>query len=229
MPDKKVKRGTTLLSRVLQNYLETHHMRQQVLADYLNVDVRTLGRWLRGETVVYDLRELKRLADLLDVEPEALGVAASLYIPLTLEQIDETIELVWTLIHQARYVEGKALINKLLTELTRQIHTEDPGLLNCLARAHHAAGHVTSEGSRTENVLDAFRHFQQTEKIARIINDDTLLNIGLTYEGDMLRRKGDIKGGLQYLLEARDHTPNADREARGNSLQLLARVSLKQG
>ncbi len=170
--------------------------------------------------------ELKRLAGLLNVEPEFLGVAASLYIPLTLEQIDETIELVWTLIHQARYVEGKVLINKLLIELTQQIKTEDPILLSRLARAHHVAGHVTSEGSRTENVIDAFQHFQQTETIARIINDDTLLNIGLTYEGDMLRRKGDVEGGLQYLLEARDHTPNADKEARGNSLQLLARASL---
>jgi transcriptional regulator with XRE-family HTH domain len=228
MTDKRPKSRVTLLSSVLQSYLETHHMKQQPLADYLSVDIRTLGRWLRGETVIHDIRELKRLANLLDVEPEALGVAASLYLPLTLEQIDETIELVWTLIHQARYTEGRVLINKLLKELTRQISTEDPLLLTRLARAHHVAGHVTSESSRTENVIAAFQHFQQTEQIARTINDDTLLNIALTYEGDMLRRKGDVKGGLQYLLEARDHTPNADKEARGNSLQLLARASLNR-
>lgn len=227
MPARHLKkRVSTPLSKALQAYLEQHPATQQTLADYLSVDVRTLRRWLSGETVITDVRELKQLASRLDVEPESLGVAASLYIPLTSEKIDETIELTWTLIHQARYIEARTLINKLLIELEHQSSTEDPVLLTRLAYAHHVAGHATSEGSRTENVLAAFQHFQQTEQIARTINNHTLLNIALTYEGDMLRRKGDIEGGLEYLIEARDHTPNADTEARGNGLQLLARASL---
>ncbi len=44
MTDKKPKPDATLLSRALQSYLETHHMKQQVLAEYLSIDVRTLGR-----------------------------------------------------------------------------------------------------------------------------------------------------------------------------------------
>ncbi len=227
MPAKRSKQWvSTPLSKALQTYLKQHHATQQVLADYLHVDVRTLRRWLSGEKIITDVRELKRLAILLNVEPESLGVTASLYLPLDPDKIDETIEFAWTLIHQAHYAEARTLINKLLVELESQANDEDPVLLARLARAHHVAGHVTSEGSRTENVLAAFHHFQQTEQIARILNDNTLLNIGLAYEGDMLRRKGDIKGGLEYLTEARDHTPDADAEAQGNSLQLLARASL---
>jgi transcriptional regulator with XRE-family HTH domain len=228
MSAKQPNQRLTPLSSVLYNYIVQHHMKQQALADYLNIDVRTLRRWLSGETVLTDIRELKRIADLLDVEPESLGVAASFSLPLTPEKIDETIELVWSLIHQARYTEGRALVNKLIHDLTLQITTEDPVLLTRLAHAHHVAGHVTSEGSRTENVFAAFQHFQQAEQIARSINNETLLNIALTYEGDMLRRKGDIQGGIQYLEEARDHTPSADAEARGNSAQLLARAYLNR-
>jgi transcriptional regulator with XRE-family HTH domain len=227
MTNKKQKQQpATALGRALENYRQQHDMKILDLAEYLSVSDRTVSRWISGETILNDVRELKRIANLLEVEPESLGIVASLSLPLTPEQVDATVELVWSLIHQARYAEGRAIIERLLRDLTSQIETEDPIYLSGLARAHHVAGHVTSEGSRTDKVLAAFSHFQETEKIARIIKDDTLLNIALTYEGDMLRRKGDIRGGLQYLEEARDHTPNADKEARGNSLQLLARASL---
>jgi tetratricopeptide (TPR) repeat protein len=64
------------------------------------------------------------------------------------------------------------------------------------------------------------------ESIARIINDQTLLNIALTYQGDMYRRLGDMSEAITYLEAARDTTSQANKAARGNGLQLLGRASL---
>src|SRR5260370_4228645 len=64
------------------------------------------------------------------------------------------------------------------------------------------------------------------EDIERIMNDQTPLNIALTYHGDMLRRKGDTGRAVQYLEGARDTTPQAELASRGNNAQLLARVYL---
>ncbi len=67
------------------------------------------------------------------------------------------------------------------------------------------------------------------ETIARIIKDDTLLNIALTYQGDMYRRLGNLEKATTYLEAARDTTPRADKAAFGNGIQLLARVYLRKG
>ncbi|HEY7347368.1 MAG TPA: hypothetical protein VH599_03540 [Ktedonobacterales bacterium] len=71
-------------------------------------------------------------------------------------------------------------------------------------------------------------HYQQMETIARIIKDDTLLNIALTYQGDMYRRLGNLEKAATYLEAARDTTMQADKAARGNGIQLLARVYLRK-
>ncbi len=55
------------------------------------------------------------------------------------------------------------------------------------------------------------------ETIARILKDDTLVNIALTYQGDMYRRLGDLGKSITYLEAARDTTPKADKAALGNS------------
>ncbi len=62
------------------------------------------------------------------------------------------------------------------------------------------------------------------EEIARIINDHTLINIGLTYQGDMYQRTGNITKAIQYLEAARDTTPQADIASLGNGIQLLGRA-----
>jgi tetratricopeptide (TPR) repeat protein len=95
-----------------------------------------------------------------------------------------------------------------------------------LARAYHAAGYVTGLSTRTSEIAVPLHHYQQLEEIARLINDDTLLNIALTYQGDMLRRHGDVIKAIVYLEAARDNTPLADVSARGNALQLLGRTYL---
>lgn len=100
-------------------------------------------------------------------------------------------------------------------------------MLHSLARAYHVAGHVISETSRTKMVDAALQQYQEMECIARIIDDHTLLNIALTYQGDMLRRKGATEKAITYLEAARDTTPKADTSARGNGIQLLARAYLQ--
>src|SRR5215471_4220248 len=107
-------RFVTPLSRAITEYLETHPMNQLDLAEYLNVGERTLRRWKNGEDVLTDAQELKRIAELLGVEPERLGVVSSVYLPLSLEQIDKALAHVWTLVAKARNYEARVAGEKLI-------------------------------------------------------------------------------------------------------------------
>lgn len=213
------------LGQALQEYRITHHLKQKELAELLQVEERTLRRWEKGQ-IPQNVYELKRIADILDIDHEHLGVSSSLYIPQTLEQIDEAIKKAWNHIKFAQYTEGRLFTDRLVRDVSLQIIREDRAWLNRLALVHQVAGHITSEASRTDGIFMAYHHYHEMEEIARILNDQTLLNIALTYEGDMLRRKGDVAQALVYLEAARDTTPEADVEARGNSYQLLARAYL---
>lgn len=209
------------LGQMLEHYRHEHHLKQKDLADKLHIDERTLRRWINGQ-IPQQVDELKRIADTLDLDYEHLGLSSSLYIPSTLEQADEAIEQGWSYLQQLRYVEGRAFVEKLVRDVSLHITSEDAQWLNRLARARHVAGHITSESSRTEKVPEAFQHYHEMETIARLLNNQILLNIALTYEGDMLRRQGRIDEAIRYLEQARDIT--LDAEARGNTLQLLGRA-----
>lgn len=215
------------LSLALGYALKTHRLtndkKQKDLAQELHIDERTLRRWESGQ-VSQRVDDLRRIADVLGIEYEKLGITPSTYMPFTLEQVNSLVEQTWFLIQEGQYVEGRQFIEKLIHDLTLQVHSEDSILLRGLASAHHVAGHITSEGSRTEKVPEALRHFHEVEEIARILDDQTFLNIALTYQGDMLRRQGKVHEAIEYLEAARDTAPQADAEARGNGLQLLARA-----
>jgi tetratricopeptide (TPR) repeat protein len=73
----------------------------------------------------------------------------------------------------------------------------------------------------------AFSQYNEMERIARILDDQTLINIALAYQGDMLQRGGNIEQSIQYLEAARDTTPDADTSARENGIQLLGRAYFK--
>src|SRR2546423_14331404 len=79
--------------------------------------------------------------------------------------------------------------------------------------------------ARTSEVPLAIHHYHEMESVARIIHEQTLLNIALTYQGDMYRRLGDLSKAIAYLKAARDTTPQANKAARGNGLQLLGRAT----
>src|SRR5260370_12258979 len=221
------KRTPSLLAVVLKDYRIKYYLTQDQLAHDLSVDLRTLRRWENGEAPLNDIRELKRIADRLGIEPERLGIATSSYLPLRLEKVNEIIESIWYLVREARTVEACISVEKLVQDLTTQITSESDSLLYKLAQVHHVAGYVKSMGTRVNEIAYPLAHYQEMEKIARIIMDDTLLNIALTYEGDMYCRAGNTVKSLEYLEAARDTTPQADIAARGNGIQLLGRAYLK--
>jgi transcriptional regulator with XRE-family HTH domain len=215
-----------LVSHTLKEYRKNHHVTQEELAEELSIDPRTLRLWESGRPPE-NMRELRRISDLLGIEPERLGLATSIYIPKTPEQIEEVITHVWSLVEESRLQEAFTIIRRLTHNLQTHITTEDPKLLRSVARAHHAAGYVISEATRASESYEAILQYEQMEAIARTLNDHTLLNIALTYQGDMYRRLGNHTQAITYLEAARDTTPQADNAAKGNGMQLLGRAYLR--
>jgi tetratricopeptide (TPR) repeat protein len=217
----------TPLSVELQAHLKTKNIKQQELADTLSVDVRTLRRWLSGETIITDIRELRRVADILQIKPEKLGITPILYSPLTPEDIAQTIQTAWKLTRAAKYHEANRLVDKLSSAIAGFTQTDDTAHLRTLANAHHIAGYVKGQVSHMNEVNAAIFHYHEMEQIARMLGDHNLINIALTYQGDMLQRRGNVAEAITYLEAARDTTPNADNAARGNGIQLLGRAYFK--
>ena len=225
MPVPKPGSHVSLVGQALKDYRKSHGISQEQLAEELGKDPRTLRVW-ENEHPPESIRELRRISDLLGIEPGRLGLAASLYVPRTPGEIEETISRVWSLMDEVRVSEALAIIEHLVRDLHTQITTEDPRMLRSLAHAFQVAGYVNSMRARTSEVPIAIDRYHEMELVARLINDPTLLNIALTYQGDMYRRLGEIEKAVTYLEAARDTTPGAETAARGNGLQLLGRASL---
>src|SRR2546429_167019 len=216
----------SMAGQFLKNYRNAHKLTQEQLAFDLNMEARTLRAYENGERQLNNIHELRRITDILGIEPERLGVAASLYIPKTAEQIEEIVERVWSLMDEVRISEARPIIEKLVRDVEMQMIKEDHHLLRAFAHASQAAGYVISMNATTSEVPLAIHYYHQMESVARIINDQTLLNIALAYQGDMYRRLGDISKAIAFLEAARDTTPQANIAARGNGLQLLGRASI---
>lgn len=223
-------RPPSALSQALKAYREAHKFSQDELAAILDEDPRQIRRWENNETAFLpDIRQLKKIADLLGIPYEHLGIAPSIYVPLSLEQINSTIDRIWSLIDEGRINEAHAIAENLVREVINQIESrkQDTLFFRTCARLYHAAAHATSLSVRTDEVGLAIYYYQQMEYFARQAADETLINIALSYQGDMHRRKSDIARAITLLEAARDTTPHADSAARGNMLQLLARSYLR--
>jgi tetratricopeptide (TPR) repeat protein len=172
---------------------------------------------------------LKTIADRLALPYEHVGISPSIYIPLTLEQINTAVDRIWLLIDEGRVREAHGIAEHLLQQTTHQlvVTKQDAAFLRTFARLYHAVAHVTSFSVRSDNVGQAIYYYQQMEYFARQLKDDTLLNLSLTYQGDMQRRKGDLPRAFSLLEEARETTPHADQAARSKMLQFLARCYLR--
>lgn len=213
----------------LKSYREKHGLTQEQLAYELNMEPRTLRAYENGERPLNNVKELHRIADRLGVEPEQLGIVGALYVPRTSEEIEEALQHVWELVEESRLREARSVIERLAQNLRTQITSENPALLRSLAQIYHAAGYIVSEATKAGESYEAMLHYKEMETIARLIKDDTLLNIALTYQGDMHRRLGNLDKAAILLEAARDTTPKADSAAVGNGIQLLARVYLRKG
>jgi transcriptional regulator with XRE-family HTH domain len=216
-------------SQVLKEYRKAHSLKQEQLAAELSIEPRTYRAYENGEYSLTNINELRRIADLLGIEPERLGIASSADFLRQPEEIEDVIQHVWKLVDASRLHEARNTIERLIHNLQIQRTTEDKVILRSLARAYHTAGYVVSEATHATQSYMAILHYEQMEAIAHTINDDTLLNIALTYQGDMFRRLGSITKAITYLEAARDITLRADSAARGNGIQLLARAYLRQG
>jgi transcriptional regulator with XRE-family HTH domain len=216
------------LSQVLKEYRRSHGLTQEQLAKELKIEPRTLRSW-ENERPLENIRELRRIADTLGIEPERLGVAPLAFTPRTPGQIEEIVQYAWSLVGDSRLYQARATIERLIQNIQAQITSEEPALLTALAHAYHTAGYVVSEATRANKSYEAIAHYQQMESIARILNDYTLLDIALTYQGDMYRRLGNVTKAITYLEAARDTTPQADSAAKGNGIQLLGRAYLRKG
>jgi tetratricopeptide (TPR) repeat protein len=170
--------------------------------------------------------ELRRMADLLGIEPERFGIAEAPNAPRTPEQIDEIVEHVWRVVEDSRVREANAIIMRLIDGVRDQITTDDKAYLRSLAHAYHAAGYVTAVGTRSFEAHKSIPYYHEVEELGRLIEDPTLINIGLTYQGDMHQRMGQVDKALVYLEAARD-TTEADVAALGNGIQLLGRAYLR--
>ena len=228
MPGRDAKpRPPTPVGRALKIYREHHKFTQEQMATLLDEDPRQIRRWENGETQLTDVRELKRIADRLGIPYKDLGIAASIYAPISLEEINNKVDHIWALVDDARIDEAYANAENLVLEASQRTGTNDRETLHMLARMYHAAAHAASLSLKTDEVGQIIYYYQQMEYFAQQLKDDTLLNISLAYQGDMLRRKGDIPHAIVCLERARDTTLQADAAARGNALQLLARAYIQ--
>ena len=217
----------TVLSLVLREYRSQHHLKQEQLATDLNVDLQTVRRWEQKEATLRDISELKRIAVLLGTDPERLGVTTVAPLPLTSEEVDKFVAHIWQFAYQARVAEAQSMAKELLQELVSQIKGENDPLLYRLAQVHHVAGFVSSMRTRQEETESPLVHYQEMEKIARFVADESLLTLALAYEGDMHCRGGNTSKGIRCLDAARETAPQADLAAKGYIALLLGRAYLK--
>lgn len=213
------------LSQALREYREIHHLTQEELAFDLDVHPKTLGRYERGEGG-QNIRDLRRIADFLGIAPERLGLSGMLDTPRSPTEIEAVTNRIWLLSEQGRFYEAKAVTDQLIEGIKAQLTSEDPFLLRSLAHAYHVGGYVVAMLSRSQSAYRAIPYYHQMEEIARILQDDTLINIALTYEGDMNQRIKNYPEAINYLEAAKD-TKQADSAALGNGVQLLGRAYLR--
>ncbi len=142
------------------------------------------------------------------------------------EQAEETIEQVWSLLGEAHVQKARQISERLVQELldwleedgehaTRLFYTK-------LAHACHAAGYLVAMSVRYTEAQAVIAYFEEMLRAAYELESDALATIALTYEGDMYRRADDFNEARRHLQRAYD-LPQEDLAAHGNCAQLLAR------
>ena len=234
MTAQRAKQRTSIAGQALRTYRRSHGITQKQLANELGVEARTLRMYENGERALENITDLQRIAALLAIDPEELGLSAKKCAIYTPEQICEVAERAWSLIPQARLVEAHTTIDTLLRNLRSSSLYQnendndngDPQFLHAYARAHNVAGYIKSIVYKTAEAERVIHHFQEMAHLARIIDDQTLFNLALSHHGDMLRRQNKIHQSITYLENARTNTPLAHAIAQSNNARLLGRAYL---
>jgi transcriptional regulator with XRE-family HTH domain len=229
MPRPAAQRAPTALGQALKLYRKRHRLTQEDLGALLEEDPRTVRRWENAEVPLTDIHALRRIADRLGIPYRHLGLAPALEASLSPEEIAATVARIWALTDEDRVHEAQAVGENLVAAATQRRPAGDAATLRAYARLYQAVAYVTSMRVRSEQADEPLYFYRQMEHFARALGDDGLLNVALTYQGDMYRRKGDLAKAIACLEAARDETPGADDAARGNALQLLGRAYVLAG
>ena len=224
MPRRATQRTPSALGQALKLYRQRHKFTQEDLGALLDEDARTIRRWENDETPLTDIHALRRIADRLGIPYHQLGLAATLEASLSLGEIEAGVARLWTLADEDRVNEAHAVGENLVAAAAQERPAGDAPTLRAYAHLYQAVAYVTSMRVRSEQADEPIYFYHQMEGFARALGDDGLLNVALTYQGDMYRRKGDLAHAMTFLEAARDTTPGADDAARGNALQLLGRT-----
>lgn len=229
MVARSSKEGSSPVGLVIRKYRQERGITQKQFARQLGVEARTLRMYENGERVLENISDLRRIADLLEIDPTELGLAAREQGTSTAEQIHEVVEQVASLLLQARLAEAHTTIETLLQSLRARAENADVPFLHALASAHCLAGHVWTMTRKTGEIAYMLQQYQEVERIAHVLKDQTLLCIALSYYGDMLRRRGEIGPAIDVFEKVRASTPEAETGARGNAALLLGRAHLSGG
>ncbi len=226
MATRSSKSGTTTVGQIIRESRKARGITQKQFAGELGVEARTLRMYENGERTLENITDLRRIADLLKIDPVELGLAARTPDMPSTPQIYTAVEQVGSLILQARLVEAQTTIETLLRNVKKQHRLEDQAFLHALAFAHCIAGHVQTIMRKTREVAHILHHYQEMAKIAHRLEDQTLLALALAFHGDMLRRRGDTAQALGYFEKVHANCPLASLAARGASALLRARTLL---
>src|SRR5271169_7232049 len=102
---------------------------------------------------------------------------------------------IWHRVYQARIPEARNMAQRLVQDLTLQIEGENDPRHSRLAQLHHGAGFVTSIQTRSSLIAAPLAHYQEMERIARLLADETRLTLALAYQGDLYCRGGKVNHG----------------------------------
>ncbi len=217
------------LAPILKEHREKYGLTQLQLADTLSVDERTLRRWEHQETILTDVRELRRIASMLGVEAERLGVTDKAG-GIPPEQADETLHHVWQLIAAARIFEARAVAEHFVADL--QTNALCPGRqahLYRLTQAYRVAAYVQDKNTRTSEVHYPLASYRAMEQTSRLLEDPTLVSLALAFTGSMYIRSGEVYRGQAYLEAALAVAPEEDMATEGSIALLLAGGYFKTG
>lgn len=226
MTAAKEKRQISTAGQAIKTYRQLHGITQKQLAIELGVEPRTLRMYENGERALDNITDLQRIADLLAIEPELLGLASRKQTTYTTAQIYEVVDRVWSLIPQARLVEAHSSIDILLQNIASLCLSNDAEILRACAYAHIAYGYAKALVSRTAEATRISHHFQEAARLACLLHDQTLFSFALSYHAEILRRQNKVLQSITQLENAQADTPQALPIAQGNNARLLARAYL---
>lgn len=229
MAARSSKEGSSPVGLVIRKYRQARGITQKQFARQLGVEARTLRMYENGERALENISDLRRIADLLAIDPTELGLAAREHEISTAAQVCEVVEQVASLVLHARLTEAHTTIETLLQRLRTRNEDADAPFLRARASAHCLAGHIQAMTRRTGEIAHILQQYQEMARIARLLEDQTLLSIALSYHNDMLRRSGEIARAVDALEQVRASMPEAGCGARGNTALLLGRAQLSSG